>query len=170
MPRPPENRNGPKNAFARKFLHRRAQCDDEPDTAAEAFASVAWKRELHPRLGHALLHPAQGPDEPPFATFFDRHHALLAQAALPALGRGTLWRLGTESEAHGHPLFVEGALAGHLRLFDPNLALYLTAVDVLTRNPQALACLLEASSGVALEHAGRYLEQALRWRESGGGE
>jgi hypothetical protein len=169
MPRPPETRNGAKNAFARKFLRRLAQCDDEPETAAEAFAAVAWKREPHPH-GYALLHPAQAADEPPFATFFDLSHALLAQAALPALGRSTLWRLGTENEAQGHPLFVEGRLAGYLRPFDPNLAQYLTALDVLTRDPRALACLLEASSGVALEHAGRYLERALRARESGGEE
>lgn len=170
MPEPPESWNEAKNAFRRGFLRRAAGRDGEPDTATEAWASVVWRQEPHPRLGHALVHPAESPGEPPFATFFSRYHALLAQAVVPALGRD-LWRLGNQEEEHGYPLLLEGAPAGYLRVFETNLVPYLIAGDFLTRNPQALAFLLEAASPVALEHAGRYLERALcRREEEGGGE
>lgn len=168
MPIPPEIWKEPKNAFSRRFLRQCSRRDGEPDTAAEAYNSVAWRRVPHPRLGYALVHPADGPDQPPVATFLARHHALLAQAVLPFLGRDSLWRLGTDGQADGHPLRVEGAHAGYFQIFNDNVVPYLVGADLFTRNPRSLAFLLEATSPVALEHAGRYLERALRGREEGG--
>ncbi len=160
----------PRNAFARKFLRRIAERDSEPDTAGEAYANGVWRRVPHPKLGYSILPPAHGPGEPPFATFFNPYHARLAQAILPATGRSTLWRLDTKAGEHGHCVFVEGELAGYFRLFDSNVVPFLTAADVLTRNPQALAFLLEATSGPGLEHAGRHLDRALRGDGNEGGE
>ena len=168
MSEPPKIWKEPKNAFSRRFLRRYSRRDGEPDTATEAYHCVVWRRVPHPRLGHSLVHPAEEPHQPPAATFFARHHALLAQAVLPFLGRDSLWRLGTDCQADGHPLRVEGDLAGYFQVFNDNLVPYLAAADLLTRNPRSLAFVLEATSPVALEHAGRYLDRALRRREEGG--
>lgn len=54
------------------------------------------------------------------------------------------------------------AAAGHLRDFDEGLAFALHLAAALVRSPVALAWLLEAAGHVALEQAGRILDQRVR--------
>lgn len=53
-------------------------------------------------------------------------------------------------------------IAGHLRDFDEELAAALHLVAALVRSPVALARLLEAAGFLALEQAGRILDQSIR--------
>jgi len=54
------------------------------------------------------------------------------------------------------------AAAGHLRDFDEGLAFALHLAAAIVRSPVALAWLLEAAGHVALEQAGRILDQRVR--------
>lgn len=150
----------PENAFARAFLARLAGLD-EPSTALEAEAAGPWR--LVPRGDlFALLRPWESlPGDRPRALFRERQAALLAAAALPAVGREPTYRLRPQRTAEGFALERSGDDAGHLTYFEEPLVQALNLLDALARSPVALARLLEAAGATALEAAGRALHRSV---------
>jgi hypothetical protein len=149
------------NAFHPDFLHRIGE-RDEPLTGGEADVAGPWLVEEIPGAGFGLFRSGEGKKRAfrPAAVFRDRAHALLAAAVLPGTGRDAAFRLGTEAELAGYPLRIPGGeIAGHLHLFDEALAAALHVVEALVRSPEALANLLEAAGGLALERAGAILDK-----------
>jgi hypothetical protein len=149
------------NAFDDDFLKRIGE-RDEPPTAPEADVAGPWIIEPVPGAGFALFRSGEGQAHGFRATavFRERHHALLAAAVLPGTGRDLAFRIGAEPELSGYPLLrPAGETAGHLRHFDQNLTDALHVVEALVRSPEALANLLEAAGGLALERAGAILDQ-----------
>jgi hypothetical protein len=157
-----DDRNTPlPNAFVTDFLQRLAE-RDEPPTGSEADVAGPWVIEEIPGSGFGLFRSGEGHQRTfrPAAVFRHRSHALLAAAVLPGTGRNPAFRLGTESEHAGFPLVdATGTTAGHLGHFDQRLSDALHVVESLVRSPEALADLLEAAGGLALERAGAILDQ-----------
>lgn len=96
----------------------------------------------------------------PLARFSERQLALLAAAALPAVGRAPAFRVVPEMQDGRYPILREGEPGGSLSVFLTDLAPALDLLIAVMRSPAALALLLEAAGGTALERAGR--ELALR--------
>lgn len=149
----------PPNAFNPSFL-RRMEGRDEPETAAEADTAGPWRVVVADGGGFAVLREGEYLEmgDRPAAVFRERAMALLAAAVLPATGRTETYRLSPEGERDGFALLLCGQPAGYLRLFDESLAAALHVADNLARSPRSLAILLEAAGGLALERAGRILE------------
>jgi hypothetical protein len=156
------------NAFTVEFLRRLDEIG-EPDGAHEADVSGPWV--VRPVLyrggtGFAVLREWEsmeaGAGDVPYAVFGRREMALLAAAVLPATGRELLFRLDTEPDADGFPVIASVTPSGHLRDFDEGLAFALHLAAAMVRSPVALAWLLEAAGHVALEQAGRILDQRVR--------
>jgi hypothetical protein len=151
----------PPNAFRPEFLKRIGE-RDEPLTAGEADVAGPWLVEEIPGAGFGLFRSGEGQKRAfrLVAVFRDRAHALLASAVLPGTGRDAAFQLGLEAELAGYPLRAPGGeIAGHLHLFDESLADALHVVEILVRSPEALANLLEAAGGLALERAGAILDE-----------
>lgn len=149
------------NAFDSRFLQRIGE-RDEPLTGPEADVAGPWIIEEIPGSGFGLFRNGEGLARAfrPTAVFGSRAHALLAAAVLPGTGRDVAFRLGGDPEDAGYPLRdSSGTVAGHLRLFDQSLSDALHVVETLVRSPEALANLLEAAGGLALERAGAILDQ-----------
>jgi len=157
-----DDRNSPvPNAFNDDFLKRIGE-RDEPPTASEADVAGPWTIEPLLGGGFALFRSGEGSTRGSRATavFRERPHALLAAAVLPGTGRDAVFRLGSEPAPDGYPLLnLAGETAGSLRHFDQPLAAALHVVETLLRSPEALANLLEAAGGLALERAGAILDQ-----------
>lgn len=150
------------NAFTPEYLdllsHR-----DEPVTGAEADASGPWHLEPHPQ-GWAVLRQGESLDKgsAPAALFRKKDAARLVAAVLPGTGRRPRYRLGTDAETLGFPLFDDGEVVGHLRFFDESLVDALNVADALVSAPRDLAWLMDGAGGLALDHAGKIaLERAL---------
>jgi hypothetical protein len=93
--------------------------------------------------------------------FPDRWLALLAAAVLPGTGRDPLLRLSKEADPEGYAVTLDdGAVVGHVELFDEALLDALNSVIAVVRSPWSLACLLESAGPLALERCGVLLE---RW-------
>jgi len=149
------------NAFNDDFLKRIGE-RDEPPTASEADVAGPWTIEPLLGGGFALFRSGEGSARGSRATavFRERPQALLAAAVLPGTGREAFFRLGSEPTPNGYPLLnLAGETAGALRHFDQPLAAALHVVETLLRSPEALANLLEAAGGLALERAGAILDQ-----------
>jgi hypothetical protein len=113
-------------------------------------------------LGYGLFRTGEGLARRfrPAAVFPDRSLALLAAAAFPGTGRDAAFALAFEPERSGFAVRdVAGKVAGHLELFDEALIGALHVLDCVLRSPEALANLLEAAGGLALERAGAILDQ-----------
>lgn len=149
----------PPNAFTPSFL-RRMEERDEPETAPEADTAGPWRVVSTAGGGFAVLRQGEFLElgDRPAAIFRERAMALLAAAVLPSTGRAETYRLTSEGEREGFALLLSGQPAGYLRLFDESLAAALHVADNLARSPGSLAILLEAAGGLALERAGRILE------------
>src|ERR1700688_3226169 len=165
------------NAFNVEFLQRMDEIG-EPDGAHEADVAGPWAVRpvlYHGGTGFAVLREweslrekgaggagtGNAPDVP-YAVFRRRELALLTAAVLPATGRELLFRLDTEPDADGFPVIASVTPSGHLRDFDESLAFALHLAAAMVRSPVALAWLLEAAGHVALEQAGRILDQRVR--------
>src|SRR5262245_423083 len=150
------------NVFTRGFLDRINE-QDEPPTAGEADVAGPWFVEPIPGLGFGLFRAGEclARGFRPAAVFPDRWLALLAAAVLPGTGRDALLRLEKEPDPEGYGVALDdGALGGHLELFDEALLDAMNVAVGLVRSPQSLAYLLEAAGAAALERSGAILD---RW-------
>jgi hypothetical protein len=78
---------------------------------------------------------------------------------LPGTGRDAMLSLDKEADAEGYGVTLDdGAVVGHLELFDEALLDGMNLVAALLRSPESLACLLEAAGAVALERCGAILD------------
>ncbi|MEM7481744.1 MAG: hypothetical protein AAF481_11265 [Acidobacteriota bacterium] len=168
QPKPEATKERLANAFHPRFLAWLDQLE-LPPTSGEAAHRGPWKVEPTgepPNERFAVLRQGESLAEGdlPRLLLTDRQDALLAAAALPAMGRADAYRLGGEPTISPHPLTAgtypllrEGQLAGHCRSFDAELAPYLHALRTLCSHPEALAHLLEAAGHEGLVRAGRVL-------------
>ena len=147
------------NAFSPAFLQRIAQ-RDEPPSAGEADVAGPWHVEEMPNgFGLFRLGESQERGFEPYAVFRDRPLALLAAAVLPGTGRDRAFLLDKEADAEGYAVAEpNGAVLGHIALFDESLVDALNFAAALVRLPGSLAALLEAAGQVSLERAGAILD------------
>ncbi|MEM7480460.1 MAG: hypothetical protein AAF481_04760 [Acidobacteriota bacterium] len=161
------------NAFHPAFLEW-LNAFDLPSTSGEAGSRGPWKVEMDQPAGRfAVLRQAEslaGGDEARFL-LYHRQDALLAAAALPALGIRDTYSLGGRAVASADPalagtfpLLREGELAGHCRNFEGELLGHLHAFRALCTHPDALAHLLEAAGHEAVLRAGRILARQVAGR------
>jgi hypothetical protein len=143
-----------------EFLRWLQERDGEPRTAAEADKAGPWRILPLPDGTLGLYRRGENPDRhAPAALFKSQEDALLAAAVFPAIGRDPLYRLLPDPTPSGFALVAAGEVVGHLPLFEPAVADGLHLLGSLLRSPAALAHLLEAASGPALEHAGKLLAE-----------
>jgi hypothetical protein len=142
----------PSRVFAPEYLAYLAQ-RDEPESAPEADTAGPWHDEPHPD-GFAVLREGESvaKGHEPAAVFLRRELALLTAAGLPGTGRRLRFRLSPDPDAHGFPILLEGRQVGHMRYFDEELLAVLNVLDSVVSSPHALALLLDAIGGLALEH------------------
>jgi len=160
MRRSDDRNTPPPNAFQPSFLERIGE-RDEPPTGPEADVAGHWTVEEIPGAGFGLFRVGEGRARSfrPVAVFRERWQALLAATALPGTGRDAAFRLGTEAERAGYPVFdIAGRIAGHLHLLDESLTAALHVLESILRSPESLANLLEAAGSLALERAGVILD------------
>lgn len=131
---------------------------DEPPTAGEAELSGPWRVVTLDDGDLGLFRPgdAEAGGEP-LVRVGDRQTALLAAAALPALGRRGRYRLDEVADGGRYTLWRRGIDAGSAAVFLTELAAALDGLEALVRSPEALALVLEAAGSTALEQAGRRL-------------
>ena len=144
--------NLPNHVFSEEFLAFLAE-RDEPETAPEADTAGPWHDEPHPD-GFAVLREGESlaKGHTPAAVFSRKELALIAAAGLPGTGRRLRFRLSPDPDAHGYPILLEGRQVGHLRYFDEELLAAINVLDAVASSPHALALLLDAIGGLALEH------------------
>jgi len=149
----------PTHAFTPEYLellsHR-----DEPVTAAEADSSGPWHLEplQSPPDTWAVLREGESlaRGSAPRAVLKKKDAARLLAAVLPGTGRRPRYRLGKDPDAQGfYPLLDDGEVAGVVQFFDETLLAALNVADALVSLPRDLAWLLDASGGLALDHAGK---------------
>jgi hypothetical protein len=112
---PTENERRSRNAFTAGFLSSLDEIG-EPDGAHEADVAGPWVIvPVRHRAGSAFAvlreWESLGDGDVPYAIFERRETALLAAAMLPATGREPLFRLATDPEPGGFPLWIAGAAA-----------------------------------------------------------
>jgi hypothetical protein len=152
------------NAFAEEFL-RRFEQEDEPPSAAEADVAGPWRVEPsstsdgQEAFGLWRSGERQEWGDAPTALFRERSTALLAAAVRPFVGRDPFYELGKERWNGGFPLLRQGETIGWIDLFDEDWTFGINVLERLTRNPEALAGLLQAAGPLALERAGRILRE-----------
>jgi hypothetical protein len=153
-----------RNAFSEEFL-RRFEAEDEPPSAGEADVAGPWGVSPFPtadgREAFGLWRRGERLEwgDAPAAQFRERATALLAAAIRPFVGREPYYELGKERWNGGFPLLRHGEPAGWLDLFDEDWAFGLNVMERFVRSPEALAILMEAAGPLALERAGRILEE-----------
>ena len=152
------------NAFAEEFL-RRFEQEDEPPSAAEADVSGPWRIEPSSTTdGHEAFGLWRSGErlewgDSPAGLFRERSTALLAAAVRPFVGRDPFYEIGKERWNGGFPLLRQGEAIGWIDLFDEDWTFGINVLERFTRNPEALARLLEAAGPLALERAGRILRE-----------
>jgi hypothetical protein len=152
------------NAFSPAFLQRLGE-RDEPPTAGEADVAGPWHvAEVANGFGLFRLGESQSRGFDAYAVFRDRWLALLAAAVLPGTGRDPAFLLAKEMDAEGFAVTAgvegaNGAVLGHVALFDESLVDALNVAAALVRLPGSLAGLLEAAGQVSLERAGAILDE-----------
>jgi hypothetical protein len=152
----------------KRRMSKRTAGDIEPSSASEADLAGPWRVIPLADGGHAVFRLGESPEEDdlPAATFADLEHALLAAAVLPGSGRDPLYRLGAEEAAQGFAVHGAGEIVGYLRLFNPDVTAALHVLGCVLRSPDSFARVLEAASGLTLDHADKILgEQARRGDE-----
>jgi hypothetical protein len=112
---PTENERRSRNAFTADFLSRMDEIG-EPDGAHEADVAGPWvivPVRQPGGSGFAVLREWESLEDGdlPYATFRRRETALLAAALLPATGREPLYRLATDPDPAGFPLWNAAASA-----------------------------------------------------------
>jgi hypothetical protein len=143
------------NAFTAEYLELLAE-RDEPVTAAEADVAGPWHLAAHPSSGWAVLRQGESLESSqPVAIFSKKDAARLAAAVLPSTGRRSRYRLGTDPDALGYPVYDDAQVVGHFERFHEDLVVALNVVDALVSSPGALAWLVDAAGGLALAHAGK---------------
>ena len=150
-----------KRPIGSSFL-RRVDERDEPPTAGEADVAGPWRVEENPGEAFGVFRSGEslGRGFRPAAVFPSHWLALLAAAVLPGTGRDALLKLKKEPDAEGYAVVLDdGAVAGHFELFDESLLDAMNVAAGLLRSPQALAYMLEAAGGAALERCGAILGQ-----------
>jgi hypothetical protein len=174
--RPPHGSDGsgqrptPPNAFSPSYLAD-VRGRDESLTASEAELAGPWK--LEPLPGHpgavAVLRECESLDEgdEPEAVFVEEETGTVCAAILPAVEREPLYHLEEEADPDGlipggFPVItIHGEqgprVRGWLRRYRPEIVRALATVESLNRAPAALAVVLEAGGGGALERIGREL-------------
>jgi hypothetical protein len=172
-PSQPPTRRTPPNAFSPEFLAD-ARERDESLTTAEAEFSGPWK--LEPLPGHpgwtGVLREWESLAEGdiPEAVFREEETGVICRVVLPLLEREPLEHLAKDPAAPaadselpgGYPMVAmhgeEGPqVRGLLRRYNLRLAAAIHLVEGLHRSPAALAALLDAAGGEALEQVGRAL-------------
>ncbi|HZF13345.1 MAG TPA: hypothetical protein VFE33_31525 [Thermoanaerobaculia bacterium] len=153
----------PSNAFTPEFLARLDQ-HDEPLTAAQADVAGPWIVVPVPSPGWAVLRQGESlaAGDVPRAVFLHRERALLAAAVLPGTGFDRLFRLQHERSPEGYAVESGGQVVGYLHHYDPELVTAMHTAESLTRLPECLTRVLEASGAVALERTGRLLVEGER--------
>ena len=106
---PSENERRSRNAFTADFLSRMDEIG-EPDGAHEADVAGPWvivPVRQRGGSGFAVLREWESLEDGdlPYAVFRRRETALLAAALLPATGREPLYRLATDPDPAGFPLW-----------------------------------------------------------------
>ena len=112
---PTENERRSRNAFTADFLSRMDEIG-EPDGAHEADVAGPWvivPVRQRGGSGFAVLREWESLEDGdlPYAIFRRRETALLAAAMLPATGREPLYRLATDPDPAGFPLWIAAASA-----------------------------------------------------------
>jgi hypothetical protein len=154
----------PLNALVPEVLRWLAEREAEPSSAAEAEVAGPWKIVPLEEGGFGLFQLDESPEasDHPACTLTTFENALLAAAILPGTGRDPLYRLNPEETPKGFAIESEGQVVGTLPLYMPAVAEALHVVGCVLRSPAALARVLLAGSGPALERAGRALFTRLR--------
>jgi len=131
---------------------------EEPPTAAEAELAGPWEVRRLPGGDWGVFRRADlAAGRPPLVRLKAHWLALLAAAALPALGREAPFRVHPEADEEGYPLLRAGAEVGSVAFFLAELATALDLLEPILRSPAALALLFEAAGATALESAGSEL-------------
>src|SRR6185295_10050328 len=146
------------NIFVKEFLARLGE-RDEPPSAAEADVAGPWQIEELRYTCYGLYRRGESfaRGHRPAAICKDRALALLAAAALPGTGREALFHLQKDPTPEGYALEAGGEVVAHLACFDEKLVDALHVLECVLRSPEALAHILEAAGGLALERAGAIL-------------
>jgi len=160
----------PPNAFSPDYLAEVRDRDDSLTTAEAEFAGP-WK--LEPLPGHpgavAVLRECESLAEgdEPEAVWVEEETAAVCAAILPAVEREPLYHLEEAADPGGllpggFPVITihgeEGPqVRGWLRRYHPGIVRALGTVESLNRAPAALAAVLDAGGGGALERIGREL-------------
>ena len=154
--RPSSSLTVPSRIFAEEFLAYLA-AQDEPVTAAEAEAAGPRHLEPDPQGGWAVLREGESlaAGDVPEATFLSRELAEIAAGVLPGLARRLRFHIGDDPCERGYPIFFDGAVVGHARIFHQELAAAMTVVDGLLASPLDFGWVLLALGGVAAERVER---------------
>jgi hypothetical protein len=167
-PPSPAGRPTPPNAFAPSFLAQLHE-HDEALTAAEAATAGPWKVEPVPdRPGRmAVLRQWESLEagDRPAGVFVHEEHARLFAALLPLVGREPLFHLSETADPEEGEGYAVTATYGEqgpcevawLDRCEPELAAVLHVGEGMLRSPAALAALLRAAGGGAVEQVGRIL-------------
>jgi hypothetical protein len=168
-PARPSSRPTPPNAFSSEFLADARDRDDSL-TAAEAEFAGPWKLEPVPGSPGAVavlrVCESLAEGDEPVGVFLEEETAQICIAVLPGAEREPLYHLDENRDegpaGGGFPLITthgeEGPkVRGWLRTYHLGLARDIGTVELLNRNPAALATVLEAAGGGALERIGREL-------------
>jgi len=152
----PEASDGPDNAFTPEYLDLLNQ-RDEPPTASDADAAGPWHLEPAPDGRTAVLRVGESltRGDVPAGDFLMKQAAQLASALSPGTGKSKRYRQGKDADGRGYPVYYDGELAGHLRVFDEDLIASMNAADALISAPYDFAWLLDAAGGLALERTGK---------------
>lgn len=156
-----------KNAFSEEFL-KLVDTLDETGPALEAELAGPWK-VLAIEEGFGLYEHWQDTEDSPIAVFSDKATALKFSAAISAASREPLFSLESEPDSEGRFKVIspQGRFEGWISHFQVRAVDLAHMADFCARSPAALAAILLAAGGAALQKAGEIL---LMSAEKQGGE
>jgi hypothetical protein len=149
----------PSKVFSPEYLRWLAETSVEPRSASEGDMAGPWRIVPYEGGGYAVLRQGERlrRDRRPPALFSDLETALITAAVLPGVGRDSLYRLRTEEKPLGYAIEGEGEIVGWLDIFNQDVTAAMHVVACLLRSPGALARVLQAASGLTLEHTAEIL-------------
>ncbi|HYG62697.1 MAG TPA: hypothetical protein VEL74_08955 [Thermoanaerobaculia bacterium] len=149
----------PSKVFSPEYLRWLAETTNEPRSASEGDLAGPWRIVPYEGNGYALLRQGERlrRDRRPPGLFSDLGTAQVAAAILPGVGRESLYRLRTEEKSLGYAIEGEGDVVGWLDIFHQDVTAAMHVVACLLRSPGALARVLQAASGLTLEHTAEIL-------------